>query len=129
MDFYLWVVNGVLLWSYFEKSMRSQLVIMKRSAQGEQQKMDILSNELVRRLSNVCNQVDFKESIRLIDHYCKQLKSSGYGWVQAREVVICGLKGFHNKCARRQQAGEDFYRKAGKTLSTRVRKKLTQKTS
>ena len=49
--------------------------------------------------------------------------------VQAREVVICGLKGYKNKCERRQKAGDNFYRKAGKTLSTRVRKKLMEKTT
>ena len=92
--------------------MRSQLVMMKRSAQGEHQKMDILSNELVRRLSNVSDKVDFKEKIKTIDHYTKQLKNSGYGWVQAREIVSFGLKGLINKCNRRQQAGEDFYTKS-----------------
>ena len=61
LDFYLWVVGGIILWSYFEKSMRSQLMMMKRSAQGEQQKMDILSNELVRRMSNVCERVEDSE--------------------------------------------------------------------
>ena len=74
--------------------MRSQLVMMKRSAQGEHQKMD------------------FKEKIKTIDHYTKQLKNSGYGWVQAREIVSCGLKGLINKCNRRQQAGEEFYTKS-----------------
>ena len=112
LDIYLWVVCGTILWSYYEKSMRSQLVMMKRSAQGEQQKMDILSNELVRRLSNVCGAVEFKETIWVIDHYSKQLKNSGYGWVQSREVT-CGLKGYKNKCERRKKAGDDFYRKAG----------------
>ena len=62
LDFYLWVVRGIILCSYYEKSMRSQLVMMKISAQGELQKMDILSNELIRRLSNVCGAVEFKET-------------------------------------------------------------------
>ena len=60
LDFYLWVVQGIILWSYFEKSMRSQLMMMKRSAQEEQHKMDILSNEMVRRLSNrACHTLTF----------------------------------------------------------------------
>ena len=73
--------------------MRSQLVMMKRSAQGE-------------------HQVDLKEKIKTIDHYTKQLKNSGYSWVQAREIASCGLKGLINKCNRRQQAGEEFYTKS-----------------
>ena len=78
LDFYLWVVGGLLLWSYFEKAMRSQLIMMKRSAQGEQQKMDILSNELVRRMSNICDKVENQEKVDVIDHYSKQLKNAGY---------------------------------------------------
>ena len=61
-------MQGMILFSYFEKTMRSQLVMMQRSAQGEQQKMDILSNELVRRLSNVSEGVDFEESLQIVNH-------------------------------------------------------------
>ena len=50
--------------------------------------------------------------------------------VKAREVVICGLKGYKNKCERRQKAGDNFDRKAGKTVQvlerqhgSRVRRK------
>jgi hypothetical protein len=103
-------------------------MIMKRSAQGEQQKMDILSNELVRRMSNVCDRVEDSEKVAIVDHHTKQLKNSGYSWMQAREVVSCGLKGFINKCERIRKAGKGFYRRAKQTLSTRVRKKLTEKT-
>ena len=39
------------------------------------------------------------------------------------------MNGFLNKCERRRKAGDDFYRKAGKTLSTRFRKKLMEKKS
>ena len=85
--------------------------------------MDILSNELVRRLSNVSDRVEKAEKIAIVDHYTKQLKNSGYSWMQAREVVSCGLKGYINKCERRRKEGKGFYRKAKQTLSTRMRKK------
>ena len=39
--------------NYFEKEMKTPLVIMNRSAMGQQQRHSILSNELIRRLSNV----------------------------------------------------------------------------
>ena len=53
LDFKLWLVSGIILHTYFEKEMRTPFVIMKRSAMSEQQRMSILSNELIRRLSNV----------------------------------------------------------------------------
>ena len=104
-------------------------MMMRRSAWGEQKKMYILSNEMVWCLSNVCDKVDFAETLGIIDQYTKQLKTSGYSWNQSREAVSCGLRGYLNKCERRSKAGDGFYRKAGKTLSTRVRKKLMEKTS
>ena len=104
-------------------------MIMKISAQGEQQKMDILSNELIRRMSNVCEKIEESEKIEIIDHYTKQLKNSGYSWAQSKEVVICGLRGFKNKCERRKKEGRGFYRSAQQTLVKRVKKKLLEKTS
>ena len=53
LDFVMWMHLGLILHSYYEKSMRTPYVIMKRSAMCEHQRMSILSNELIRRLSNV----------------------------------------------------------------------------
>ena len=53
LDFVLWMVNGILFHSYYEKAMKLQYTIMSRSAMSQHQKMAILGNELVRRLSNV----------------------------------------------------------------------------
>jgi hypothetical protein len=53
LDFKLWLALGIILHSYFEKEMRTPFVVMKRSAMCEQQRINILSNELIRRLYNV----------------------------------------------------------------------------
>ena len=53
LDFYLWLCkNGQANWSYFQKLMKTPLVLMEQSAMGDQQRHSILSNELIRRLSN-----------------------------------------------------------------------------
>jgi hypothetical protein len=41
-----------IIYSYFEKSMKTSLVIAEASAMGEHQKFSILTNEVIRRLSN-----------------------------------------------------------------------------
>ena len=53
LDFVIWAVNGILYHSYFEKGMKSHITVMQRTAMSENQKMSIVSNELVRRLSNI----------------------------------------------------------------------------
>ena len=54
LDFATWPeIDNKLNFVYFEKSMRTQFVIMKRSAISDHQRYQILSNELIRRLSNI----------------------------------------------------------------------------
>ena len=46
LDFVLWMIDGILFHSYYEKSMKSQLTVMQRSAMSENQRIAILSNKL-----------------------------------------------------------------------------------
>ena len=79
---------------------------------GERQKIDILSNELIRRLSNVGEGIMIQEILGIIDQFTRQLKNSGYERKQIREIVICGLRGFKNKVKKRKELGDNFYRLA-----------------
>ena len=54
LDFQIWQdKNGVVNHTYYQKPMKTPLVIMARSATPNQQKIQILANELTRRLLNV----------------------------------------------------------------------------
>ena len=121
--------NGLLKFSYFEKPMKTQLVLMRRSAMGENQRMDILSNELVRRISNIGENIPLGEVIDTIDNFTRQLKNSEYERKQIKNIIVSGMRGFQNKQERRKRAGEKFYRLAEDTLVTRTKKKLTEKTN
>ena len=61
LDFVLWMINGILFHTYFEKSMKNQHTIKQRTTMSEHQKMSILSNELVRRLNNIHKEVLHEE--------------------------------------------------------------------
>ena len=50
-------------------------------------------------------------------------------YIETREGVVSGLKGWKRKCLRRERDGIDFYRSARSTLGARVKKKLTEKSS
>ena len=49
LDCKSWMMNH----TYFEKEMRNQMLIPERSAISSKQKISILSNEAIRRLTNV----------------------------------------------------------------------------
>ena len=129
LDFVLWLVGGILYHSYFEKEMKSQFTIMRRSAMSEQQKMSILSNELVRRLSNIHRDVLQEEIKEIIEHFITQLKNSGYERKQAREIVVCGVVGWRRKLGRREKEGKKQFLSASETLEKRTESKLLEKTN
>jgi hypothetical protein len=100
--------------------MKNQYTIMQMTAMSEQQKMSILGNELVRRLSNIHRDVVEEELEPVTEHYISQLKNSGYDRKQAREVITCGMVGWLRKLERR---GQGQYLAARMTLEDRTEKK------
>ena len=54
------------------------MTVQKRSAMGENQKVQILSNEVRRRLLNTREGLEGDERIRVLDTYAVKLK-----WIQA----------------------------------------------
>jgi hypothetical protein len=105
LDFEAWydVQEGIVKHSFFEKSMQTNLVIMERSAMGNQQKHSILANDLVRRLSNMSPTMTTQEHIMVIDKYTFKLKASGYFQTQYKEIVMSGVRGYRNKILRRKR--------------------------
>ena len=129
LDFVIWMVDGIIFHSYYEKPMKTQYTILQRSAMGEHQRMAILSNEMVRRLSTIHREVLEEEMEGVIEQYVRQLKTSGYGHKQTREAVICGVMGWRRKIERRERQGTKQYLEAKDTLVERTDNKLLEKTS
>ena len=63
LDFELWLENDRIQHHYFQKAMKTPFVVMKRSAMAQTQKMSILANEVVRRLSNTNHRMSDKSEI------------------------------------------------------------------
>ena len=95
---------------------------------GEQQKHQILTNEMIRRLSLVDkDNIGHDEVIVVIEQFIQEMKSSGYKRDRIRDVVVGGIKGWKRKIARRKAAGIEFYRTGKSTLKQRNYKKLMEK--
>ena len=131
MDTNWWQMGDYTInWSYFEKSMRTPYVIMRKSAISDHSRYNILSNELVRRLSNMNREgTSQDEKNEVVENFILQCKTSGYSRHETREGVVSGIKGWKRKHERRARDGISFYRGAKSTLAGRVKKKLTEKTS
>ena len=130
LDFELWVeVDGKLNHNYYQKPMKTQYVTMKRSAMSQHQKIAILSNEIIRRLSKINHKsIEQSEITAVVEQFSQEMKVSGYDRVETREVVVSGLIGWKRKMKRREDEGA-IYRSAQSTLVQRCRKKLMEKTT
>ena len=128
LSFQLWSDKNGLRFSYFEKSMRSQILTMAASSQSEKSKISILINELNRRLAMMDDEVDEEERIAIVDHFTKQLINSGYSESQIMDFIICSLKGRSRKEEMIRKRGKKF-ESAAETLSDKTRKKLLEASS
>ena len=129
LDFSLWLENGKVNHSYFQKPMKTQFVLMRESAMSQQQKIQILANDIVRRLSNVNVGEVPKEDISMIMEIAiRELKTSGHKRKEVSEIVCSGMTGWMRKLKRRREEGE-MYRPAYKTLAGRCKKKLLENTN
>ena len=96
---------------------------------SEHQKMAILSNELVRRLSTIHREVLEEEIHEVIEHYTTQLKTSGYSRKQTKEIIVCGIVGWRRKLERRQKKNQKEYLDAKETLEKRTDAKLLERSN
>ena len=110
LDFKCEIVKNQISYTYFQKSMKTPLVIGASSAMGEHQKISILSNEVIRRLSNVSEDRSQAERVGIVDTLTKELKNSGYTRPKAREILVSGLLGMERKRKRRAREGQSFHR-------------------
>ena len=125
LSFELWSTSDGLRHSYFEKSMRSQILTMDKSSMPENSKFSILVNELNRRFEVMDDNIDEAEKVEIINHFTTQLKNSGYEHNKAYEIIMCSLRGVAKKEEKRKDIVER-YRSAADTLGDRMHKKLTE---
>ena len=130
LDTDIWMsMDGTIMHSYYQKEMKTPLLLMRDSAMAGQQKFSILSNELMRRLGNIGRGVSHTEKLSIVETFIREMKNSGYERKAAREAVISGLKGFSKRQERRMRDGDSHYRSGQETLSERMRKKLLESTT
>ena len=126
LDFEMWLEKGrVVNHSYFQKNQKNPLVIMAKSAMSQQQKLQILANDLTRRIYNINKEgVALSEYREVIEVFTQEMCNSGYCVKQACEAVVSGVRGWRSRLRRRERAGQEVYRPAVATVTIRGRKRL-----
>ena len=103
-------------------------MISARSAMSNQQRVQIMANELTRRLWNVDkNSNPQSEYNRVCNQLTQELRSSEYNHFTARQIIVSGIRGWKKRMEVREKNGQDMYRPAHKTAKARERKKLLER--
>ena len=58
--------SNQILYDFFEKPTSSNLTVQKRTAMGEDSKMQVLSNDLIRRLMNNSEELDQGAKVKIV---------------------------------------------------------------
>ena len=129
LDFKIWQEqDNTINHCYYQKPVKTPYVIMARSSMATQQKIQILANELTRRISNINMKNSTQEQYnQVVNQFTQELKNSEYQHRTAREIVISGIRGLKTRIFRRESKKQEFYREAHKTAGVRARKKLVSK--
>jgi hypothetical protein len=119
LDFRIEEIASEMIHSYFEKEMKT-IIKLWRGVLWESSR-DMLSCPMnLSGDSLTCMRRSVMQRRLIVDKFTQQ---------QCRQAIVSGLVGFKRKMARKQKTGESVYRSATSTMRTRVRKKLTKKTS
>ena len=99
----------------------------ERTAMGEDSKVQIVSNDLIRRLQNNSESLGVEAKLQIVDEYSQKLANSGYKGEQLKKIICNGIKGYENKLRRCQREGRKLHRSSVDSQGARVRKKLLAK--
>ena len=113
---------------YYEKEVATNTVLHKKTAMEENQKAQILAQEMVRRMLNTNDMVDKKTRLEVVDNMAKKMRTSGYSVKQTRKIISNGLINYEAKKTRCRVEGP-LYRTAKTSLANRCKKKLLAKSS
>ena len=91
LDCTIWLENGNILYSFYEKEMKSPFCILEQSALPDNTKISSLSQDVVRRMLNISDQVPQEERNSITEIFISKLIRSGYRQDQVQEMIKAGL--------------------------------------
>lgn len=114
-------------WSYFEKSMKNQFVIMKNSAFEDSKKRIVNTQEVIRRQRNCHPDLPKKEVAEILTKFSQKMKDSGYDEKFRYEVIDAGVKGYKEQVKKDKDGIRPMFRPRNYMKDERKEKKEQDK--
>ena len=108
-------------YEFYSKDVSSKYCILEKAALDYSQKINILSNDLVRRLFNTKETISQSRKDQIVDEFSLKLLRSGYSISSARQVLISGIRCLQRKVSHAKESGVPLHRSAQSTLGSRLR--------
>ena len=112
---------------FFEKPTTSKYCVMAQSAMGDQAKIDILTQEVNRRLLNTSEDEDQEVRDGILNTFEEKLATSGYKEDVRRQIMKRGVIRYESLRILDKTGRRRLHRPAYSTREERERKKLTSK--
>ena len=114
---------------FFEKPTKSKMVISKESAMPLSKKIDILSNEVFRRLHNTSHDIEWENKVPILEKFMIELKLSGYSENDRAEILKSGVRRYEELKEKEARGIRPFYSKRNFEDMKRHEEKRTKKTN
>ena len=121
--------NNIVSFRYYEKPTVTNVMVQRRSAMGENEKIQTLTNDMVRRLASTDPRQKNATKVKVVDQFTKKILTSGYNLQQTRRIVLGGIRGWRRRIERAKEESRSLYRKAGSCQESRLKKKTLGKSS
>ena len=121
--------SNAVEYRYYEKPMTSTKAVQQRAAMDENSKINILSNDMMRRLLNTKEELGAEVRGAVVDQYGAKLLNSGYNREQTQRILKNGIKGFETKRRSSQRLGRNLRSTANMSMMKRHKKKLLEKSN
>ena len=115
--------DNKVLFKFYEKPTSSNVTVQKRTAMGEDQKVQIVSNDLV------SEDLGKASKVKMVDDYAQKLSNSGYKGEQVRKIICNGIKRYEGRRRKCLREGRMLHRTSTDSQGARIRKKLLAKSN
>ena len=114
---------------FYEKATTNRRCIQASSAMNHNTKVQILSNDLVRRMFNMKEGLGPKMIGSTVDKYASKIRRSGYSLEQTKRIILNGIKSFEAVRKKRLERFGTLRRTATISSLSRRKNKLLGKTN
>ena len=122
--------SNQVLHDFFEKPTSSNVTVQRRTAMGEDAKIQILSNDLIRRLKNSSEELGGGAKVEIVNNYAQKLLNSGYKGEQLyTRIITNSIKGNEKKLRMCREQGSRLHRSSLDSQGARMKRKLLAKTN